>query len=286
MKLSKLFLRGSAIVITMLPFSLSALDCDDLADKIRISRASHAPKIIEQEAPASGWFSSFRKAAGNALRAAGDSLRTESDKSAAGQVKEFVKDGFLSAVSAKVGYSLSSFKDTLFNSFGNGLRTIGQAIKGEKPTQTTTRVILDNLELNKNSNASKIQDALRTVAQATLKADTASALEEYRLVVNGLVKRGYATTAQIQAIDVNAIYLHALAGEVVNKNNGLMLKEFADVIKLNGFSALEELKAIKVAPTMEKKNLIEQYIQEAYQKAKMNQELDNKRKQVIAAPAA
>src|SRR5947209_7059420 len=105
MKISKSLLLGTAVALTLLPLSLSAdITPEELENKIRTARACLAAPIIEATPAAEqGWFSSFRKSAGKAMRAFGNSLRTEEEQSAASQSKEAVKDACLSAVSAKIG---------------------------------------------------------------------------------------------------------------------------------------------------------------------------------------
>lgn len=286
MKLSKFFLLGTAVALTMSSFSLRAVTPEELAETIRTSRACHAPKRIEQEAPAAeqGWFSSFRKATGNALRTFGDSLRTEGEKSAAGHVKELAKDGFLSTLSAKTGIPFNKAKETIFNSLGNAFRTVGQFVKGGKPVQTTTRVVLDKLDLNKSSKPHQVAQALRTVAQATLQADRATAIEDYRSVVAGLVKRGYATTAQIQSLDVNGIYLDVLAEEELRENAALTYSAFAQAVKSKGFDALENINAVKTAPFAgDKLKAMDSRLQDAYKKIQLQQQFEHNRLKAAAA---
>jgi hypothetical protein len=107
----------------------------------------------------------------------------------------------------------------ILNYFGNGLRTLGQKVKGGQPYPKTTRVILDNISLNKNSSEDQVREALRGVAEATLKARELTALEDYNLVVDGMVKRAYATTDQIHEIDPNALFIEILANKKIHENN-------------------------------------------------------------------
>lgn len=290
MRLSKSFMLSSAVVLTMLPVCLSAITMN--SDEPReydngrhcVAQTIKAEPFQKEEQ--SSWFSSFRKNVGNAFRTAGDSLRTEGDKSAVGQVKEFVKNSALTIISKKTGIPLDRAKETICTALGNGLRTIGQWIKGGEPTQTTTRVILDNLGLKKSSKDHQVAHALRTAARNALKADEATAIEEYKLVVEGMLKRGYATKAQIQAVDINGIYLEVLSEEELRKNSALTCDAFAKAVKVKSFEALKNLKNIKDAPIADKLNLMNQHLKGVYENIKLKQEFDQIRNKLITAPAA
>jgi len=289
MKFSKSFLLGSAVALTVLPLTLSAdIDPKELEEKIRTARACPASQEIALESAAEqGWFSSFRSYVGKGLRKAGNSLRTEEDQSAAGQVKEAIKDGVLSFVSAKTGIPFQNAKEVIFNSLGNGLRTVGQVIKGGTPKQTVKRVTLDSLELNKWSDDNQIKRALATVAKANLKVNKATAVEDYRLVIEGMVKRGYATSAQMKAIDVNAIYLDALAEETLAENNALTSTAFIEAVKINGFEVLEQINPVKNAPVANKVDVMNAFLKGAYEKLKAQETANIRRNKAIApAPTA
>jgi len=284
MKLSKSFLFGAAVTLMLLPCSLSAITPEELADKILTARACHAPQLhVEKEPQEQGWFAAIRKNTGDAFRKVGDMLRSEGDQSPAGKVKELAKDGALAAVSPK----LQAVKSKIFKPLGNALRAFGQEIKGGEATQTTTRIILDNIGLKRSAKTYQVEEALKTVAKATLKADEATAIEDYKSVVEGIVKRGYATKTQLQGIDVYAIYLNALAEEELNENKTLTYEAFSRALQLKGFSALENIKSVKTAPfAAEKLQAMEQYIKDAYNQIKLKQDFDAMRKQAISSPAA
>lgn len=270
MKLSKSLLVGTAVLLTMSSVTLSALTPDELANAIRTTRACPAASELENEPVVEqGWFSSFRAVTGNFLRTAGDAIRTEGDtKSTAGRVKEDIKDATLKAVSSKIGVALSGAKDAIFNAFGNGLRTLGQWIKGGEETQTTTRIILNNLGLSKYANSSDIEKGLRTAAAGLHLVNDKTSYEEYMKVVNACKNRAYASEAQLKAMDVNTVYVNVLATKALSGHNVPTYEAFAEGMKEQARDALKKI------PEATK---IDQYLQSIYKQITAEQAVNVKK---------
>ncbi|MBX9621642.1 MAG: hypothetical protein K2X28_06420 [Alphaproteobacteria bacterium] len=279
MKYFKSFLLASVFSWALIPASLSALTPDELADHIRNSRSCPVASIVRQEPAAErGWFSSFRQKTGNALRWFGDKLRTEEDsRTAAGHVSQMTKDGAAAALSYKTGFS---FTRDIFNPIGNALRTVGQWIKGGEETQTTTRVVLNNLGLNKSSKDADVAEALRKAAEASLKADAATAVKTYEDVVLGLNKRGLST----KSLDTEQTYLSALAGQTLVKNSNVSYETFSQEMFIHGMPVLEKMNGIKDAADGEKLDLMNTYLRQVFQTESAKIKFDAAR--LAAAPAA
>ncbi|MBL8676371.1 MAG: hypothetical protein JNJ47_02955 [Alphaproteobacteria bacterium] len=277
MKYYRSFLLASVFSSIIIPASLSAVTSDELADHIRNSRSCPVTSIADQEPPAqSGWFSSFRQKTGNAFRWFGDKLRTEEDpQTAAGHVSQMVKDGAAAALSYKTGFS---FKRNIFNPIGNALRTVGQWIKGGEETQTTTRVTLNNLGLNKSSKDTDVENALRIAAETSLKADTATAIKIYEDVISGLNKRGFST----KSLGTEQVYLGALARQTLLKNSEYEV--FSQEMFAHGMPVLEKMNGIKDASDGEKLNLMNIYLRKVYNTGSAKKKFDAAR--IAAAPAA
>ncbi|MBY0293698.1 MAG: hypothetical protein K2W92_10485 [Alphaproteobacteria bacterium] len=278
----KSFLLASTIIATLSPFSLSAISSEELSEKIRISRVAPVRMQPEAEIPAEkGWFSSFRQSAGNVVRWAGDQLRTEGDtNTAAGHLKETAKDIAAKYASTKVGIPLTS---AIFNPIGNGLRKVGQLIKGGKETQTTTRVILNSSGLKYNAKQAEIERALSAAATALVRVDEGTAPEEFLKVVKGLNNRGFST----KQIDAFKIYVDAVASEVMQQNTAISKEVFEQEVMVRSFEMLQYITPVKMAPFVgEKDRLMKEYIHRAY-KLETDKNLNNKnRKAALAAAAA
>lgn len=280
MKLFKSFLLASVMVATLTPYSASAhITADDLADKIRITRAAPAP-VVKEEAP-KGWFSSFRQSVGNGFRYLGDRLRQEENtETAAGHVKQAAKDYVAAGISAKLHIPVST---SIFNSIGNGLRTVGQWVKGGEETQTPTRVVLNNLGLNKSANKDEIAYSLKTAASAIIKADAQTAPEAFLDVVKGLNLRGHST----KELDVYGIFVKELAHEEFSKQSSISFADFAKNMSAKGFDALENTAVVKAATTPTAKlNLINKVLRETYDQGVARVKADMLRQQVLVAPSA
>ncbi|MBX9786418.1 MAG: hypothetical protein K2Y08_03665 [Alphaproteobacteria bacterium] len=277
MKYYKSFLLASVFSSVIIPASLSAVTPDELADKI-VSQRACPVAIIDQEPPVqSGWFSSFRQKTGNALRWFGDKLRTEEDsRTSAGHVSQMAKDAAVSALSYKTGFS---FDRNILNPIGNAFRTVGQWIKGGEETQTSTRVILNNLGLNRSSKDADVENALRISAEASLKADTTTAIETYNNVVSGLKKRGFSTN-----VDTNKTYMDALARQTLVKNSNVSYETFSQDMFIHGMPVLEKMNGIKGASDGEKLNLMNTYLRQVFNTESAKIRFDAARNS--AAPAA
>ena len=281
MKYFKSFLLASVFSSVLIPASLSAVTPDELADHIVRSRSCPVASIVHQEPPAErGWFSSFRQKTGNALRWFGDKLRTEDDsRTAAGHVNQMTKDGVAAALSYKTGFS---FTRNVFNPIGNALRTAGQWIKGGEETQTTTRVVLNNLGLNNSSKERDIAEALSTVATASLKAGATTTYED---VVLGLNKRGLST----KNLDTEDIYLSALARKTLVdnpallKNSDELYKKFSQEMFIHGMPVLEKMNGIKGAADGEKLNLMNTYLKQVFKTESAKIKFDTARNSAAAA---
>lgn len=278
MKYFKSFLLASVFSSVLIPASLSAVTSDELADHIVRSRSCPVAVVVDQEPPAkSGWFSSFRQKTGDALRWFGDKLRTEDDsRTAAGHVTQMAKDGAAAALSYKTGFS---FSRDIFNPIGNALRTVGQWIKGGKETQTTTRVILNNLGLNQSSKERDIAEALNTVATASIKANLASAIKTYEDVVLGLNKRGHYS----KDLDKEDIYLSALARKTLVKNSNTSYEKFSQEMFIHGMPVLEKMNGIKGAADGEKLNLMNTYLRKVFTTESAKIKFDAARNSAAAA---
>lgn len=278
MKYFKSFLLASVFSSALIPVSLSAVTPDELADHITRSRACPVTVIHQEPATERGWFSSFRQTTGNALRWFGDKLRTEENsRTAAGHVTQMTKDGAAAALSYKTGFS---FTRDIFNPIGNALRTVGQWIKGGEETQTTTRVILNNLGLNKSSKKDHIAEALSTVATASIKAGATTAIKTYEDVVLGLNKRGLPT----KSLDTEQIYLDALAKQTLLKNSDVPYETFSAEMLVHGMPVLEKMSGIKGAADGEKLNLMNAYLRQVFKTESTKIRFDAAR--LAAAPAA
>lgn len=240
MKYFKSFLLASVFSSVLVSASYSTITSDELADHIRSTRSCPVASTVHQESPTEkGWFSFVRKNTGNFLRGLGDELRTKRNpQTAAGYVSQLAKDGLVRGLSYMTGIPLNK---KILNPLGNGLRTVGQWIKGGEATQTTTRVILNNLELNKSSKDIDVENALRTVAAASLKADATTAVKTYEDVVLGLKKRGFST----KSLNTEQIYLNALAGQTLRNNSNLSCEDFSKEMRTHGMSVLNKMNGIK-----------------------------------------
>lgn len=278
MKYYRSFLLASVFSSVIIPASLSAVTSDELTDVIVRSRSCPVATINQETAPAKdGWFSSFRQKTGNAFRWFGDKLRTEEDpRTAAGHVSQMVKDGAAAALSYKTGFS---FKRNIFNPIGNALRTVGQWIKGGEETQTTTRVILNNLGLNKSSKDADVENALLIAAETSLKADTATAITIYEDVNSGLNKRGFST----KSLGTEQVYLGVLARQTLLKNSEYEV--FSQEMLTYGMPVLEKMNGIKDASDGEKLNLMNIYLRKVYNTESAKIRFDTERR-ISAAPAA
>ncbi|MBY0501912.1 MAG: hypothetical protein K2P93_07935 [Alphaproteobacteria bacterium] len=277
MKYYKSFLLASVFSSIMIPATLSAVTADELADKIRNTRA--CPVVITDQAPPvqGGWFSSFRQKTGNALRWFGDKLRTEEDSQiAADHVKQMAKDVAVAALSYETGFS---FSRNILNPIGNAFRKVGQWIKGGEETQTTTRTVLNNLGLNKSSKDADVENALRLSAQATLKADAATAFESYGSVVVGLDKRGFST----KHLDSKEIYMDTLAGQILRNRSNSTYEAFSQEMHFQGMPILLQMKGIKNASDGEKVNLMNIYLKEAFNRENAKIKFDETRASAAAA---
>ncbi|HUX79530.1 MAG TPA: hypothetical protein VMW10_07315 [Alphaproteobacteria bacterium] len=261
MKNYKYFLMVTTIVSSLVPFSLSAVTPDELVEVIERSRvACCAPKSIE--ATDNGWFSSFRKSAGNAMRWAGDQMRVEETKTGAGKLKEAAKEAMATAATAKVGFSV---KASIFNPLGNAMRWAGQRIKGGEETQKQMRTIVNNLGLNKSAKDADIADALRTAAAGIIKTDvTNSAPEDFLEVVKGLNNRGHST----KSIDALGIFVEELVLDKVMNTPTKNFAEFANSFKQNEIGALQNITPVRMATTAAKHQAMLDYLEAAYDKAK------------------
>jgi len=280
MKLFKSLLLASVMVATLTPYSASAIiTADDLADKIRVTRAAPAP-VVKEEAPR-GWFSSFRSAVGNGLRYVGDALRQdENTKTDAGKVKQAAKDYVAAGVAAKLHVPVST---SIFNAIGNGLRKAGQFIKGGEETQTQTRVVLNSLALNKSASKDDIANALKTAATAIIRADSQTAPEAFLDVVKGLNLRGHST----KELDVYGIFVKALADEEFLKQTSITFEDFAKNVSAKGFEALENIAAVKAATTpMAKLNLMNKALKDVYDQGVAKVKVNQLRQQALTVPAA
>jgi hypothetical protein len=279
MKYYKSFLLASVFSSIMIPATLSAVTSDELADKIRNTRACTVV-IVDQEPPVQrGWFSSFRQKTGDALRWFGDKLRTEEDsRIAADHVKQMAKDVAVAALSYETGFS---FSRSVLNPIGNAFRKVGQWIKGSEESQTTTRTVLNNLGLNKSSKQDDLKDALCLSAEATLKADPASAFENYESVVTGLVKRGFST----ENLDSHEIYMDMFAGQTLRKNPNVTYDAFSQEMFVHGMPILQKMNGIKnVASDSEKLKLMNIYLEQTFKRENAKRKFDEAR--ISAAAAA
>lgn len=186
------------------------------------------------------------------------------------------KDGAATALSYKTGFS---FSRNIFNPIGNALRKVGQWIKGGEETQTTTRVVLNNLGLNKSSKDADVAEALRKTAVASLKADAATAVKTYEDVVSGLDKRGLST----KSLDTEQIYLSALAGQTLAKNPTVSYETFSQEMFAHGMPVLEKMNGIKEAPDGEKLNLMKSYLNQVFIKERDKIQFDAARNSAAAA---
>lgn len=278
MKYYRSFLLASVFSSIIIPASLSAVTPDELADVIVRSRSCPVAAINEEAAPVqNGWFSSFRQKTGNALRWFGDKLRTEEDpRTATGHVSQMVKDGAAAALSYKTGFS---FDRSIFNPIGNAFRKVGQWIKGGEETQTTTRIILNNLGLNKSSKDADVENALRIAAEISLKADAATAIKAYEDVNSGLNKRGVST----KNLGAEQIYLGALARKTLLKNS--KYEDFSREMLTYGMPVLEKMDGIKGASDDKKLNLMNIYLRQVFNTESAKIKFDTARL-AAAAPAA
>jgi hypothetical protein len=284
MKYYKSFLLASVFSSILIPASLSARtsDSDELA-RIIVSQRACQVAMVDQGPPAqSGWFSSFcqkaRQKTGKALRDLGEALRTEEDsRTAAGHVSQMAKDAAAASLSYKTGFS---FTRSIFNPIGNALRTVGQWIKGGQETQTTTRVVINSLELNRSSKDVDIENALRITAEASLKADATTAIGTYEDVVLGLNKRGIST----KSLGTEQIYLSALARQTLVKNSNASYEAFSGEMLVHGMPVLEKMNEIKGASDGEKLNLMNTYLRKVFTTESAKIRFDTARNS--AAPAA
>ena len=241
MKSYKSFLLVSAVLTSVLPSSLyaqSTTTADALADAIRHTHARPAHSIEAEQPAKSGWFTSFRQKAGNALRWTGEQLRTEGNKQTnAGKVKEWAKEKAAQFTSSKVGVKLES---AIFNPIGNGLRKLGQWIKGGKETQTPTRVVLDTLALSPAAHEFEVERALKIAASAAYKADSAKSSTLYSKVVEGMIKRGHVVP---QSAD--AIFVESVAGEVLSKDSKVNFETFRVAMLNAAMEKVEGLGSVK-----------------------------------------
>ncbi|MBP6951950.1 MAG: hypothetical protein KBC28_07065 [Alphaproteobacteria bacterium] len=280
MNIFKSFLLASTIIATLSPFSLSAMSSEELSEKIRIARAAPVRVQPEVEAPR-GWFSSFRKSAGDAVRWAGDQLRTEGNtKTAAGNLKEMAKDLAAKGISAKVGFSVTS---AIFNPIGNGLRKVGQWIKEGEETQTPLRVVLSNLGLNHSAKQADIEQALKTAATAAIRADVDNTAPEFFLeIVKGVNNRGHST----KQIDAFKIYVDAVAREVMQQNATISQTAFEETVRNQSYEMLQYIAPVKATSVPgEKIRLMNQYLNRAFQQEKAKNNFNAIRVAAVAAAA-
>lgn len=277
MKYFKSFLLASVFSSVVIPASLSAAmpDSDELA-RIIVRQRAYQVAIVDQEPPAqSGWFSFARKNAGNFLRGLGNELRTKDDsRTAAGRVTKMLKTGLVKGLSYLTGFSLDK------KSLGNALRTVGQSIKGGQETQTTTRVILNNLGLKKSSEDIDIEKALRMTAEASLKADAATAIQTYEDVVLGLNKRGFST----KSLDTKKLYLDALARQTLVTKPNVSSDDFSRIMFAHGMPVLKEMNGIKEASDDKKLNLMNNYLGKVFNSEKNKIQAETARNLALAAP--
>lgn len=257
MKKFKLLALGTAAVLAVSSASLSALTPEDLADKGSTVRVQPA---------AQGWFSSFRQAASNAFDLAGDVLRSESNtRSPAGKLQEFVKDGVVSAASAKAGFSLSGFKDTVCSFLGNGLRTVGEWIRGSAAPLTPEREFLNNSELSKfGVSDSKLRETLKDAEVKNL---------DLEAVAKKIGDRGYAGRTQLHNIDLNEIQVEVSAEKVLKANAELSYENLCEEVASDQ----------KAGAALLKMKNGQDYLKRFYEKFKLEKAFNDKLKAAAAA---
>ncbi len=277
MRLFRLALLTTVMVSTLSPV-IANPSADEIADKIRHVRAAPT-KVVKEEEP-KGWFSSFRNSVGNGFRKAGDYLRREEDASTpAAHVAQATKEAAASAIAAKTNLPVTT---RAFNYIGNGLRSVGQWIKGGEETQTPTRVVLNNLGLNKSAGKEEISYALNTAARAVIKADPKTAPEAFLDVVKGLNNRGHAT----KEIDVYGIYVKALSDEILAQNADMSLDSFSNNLKAVGLKELEKVTAIENASSQSKSNAMNKVVRDIYNQKVAEKAANKLRNEALASPAA
>lgn len=252
----------SAIAVSFLPNSLSAkLSVDDLVDQIKHARSCPV-KPIEDIQTNKGWFSSFRTKVGNGLRSIGDHMRTEGNKSTpAGRMKEWVKETTSKVASSRLGISL---KAGIFNPIGNGLRKLGQWVKGGQETQTSLRTTLNAIAPKFGAQEHEINDALRIAAAAAYKVDPDTSTF-YSDVVQGMNNRGHKSS------DAGAVYVEAVSNEIVKSRPEISLEDFAHELLRVGSKEIASHKS--VIGSYQKSNAIRTLVQQAYKASKAKNKL-------------
>ncbi len=240
------FLLVSAVLTSVLPASLSAdnnspLSSDDLADAIRHARSCPAKPSLDVTPEKKGFFSKFRERAGNAVRWAGDQIRQEGDsRTNAGQARNWLKEKAAQVASSQVGIAIST---KVFNPIGNGLRKMGQWIKGGKEEQTPTRVVLDNVDLKYGARATDVEKAVKLAASSAYKADAAQSVELFDNVVDGLKLRGHTIT---QA-DATRIFLEVVTQEILKAHAFINSEQFITAMLTVAMSKVQELESVKAS---------------------------------------
>ena len=270
MKNYKAYLLASAMTSALLPASLEAVTLDDLEATIRASRSCSV--VVEKEKPEpKGWFSSFRNAAGDALRAFGHGLRTQNHQTSAGILKEQVKDVAASLLfQRRLAFSVTS---SIFNPLGNFARAVGQVVKGGQATQSQKRSTVDLL-----AKEADVAYALKLAATANLNVDAATAFDNYKDVVEGLNNRGRST----HRLDVNKIYMDALAANVFRNKPGATSEDFSRELRARGFRVMEQMKPVQETSSPRTKlNLMEQYLKNSFDNEKAKYQFDTSRSKVL-----
>ena len=270
MKNIRNILMVSVAVVGLIPNTLTAkISADELAGVIRTTRSCPVKSIEDTRPEPKGWFSSFRTKIGNGLRCMGDHLRSEGNKrTPAGRMKEWVKDATAKFASSKLGIKLNS---GIFGPIGNGLRKLGQWIKGGEETQTDVRTTLNAVGLKHGAQEHEVNEALRVVATAAYKVG-GNASEYYSDVVLGMKKRGHV------ASDASAVYLDAVSTEILNARPDVSAEDFGrEMLRVGQKEILESVKG-----SNRRADTVSDYLSRAYETSKAKQEIQTSN----AAPAA
>jgi hypothetical protein len=248
---------GTAAILAISSSSLSAMNPEDLADKGNTVRVQPASQ---------GWGSYFRQAASSAFDMAGDVLRSESNtRSSAGKLQEFVKDSVVSVASAKIGVSLSAFKDTVCSFLGNGLRTVGSWIRGSAAPLTPEREFLNNSDLSKfGVSDSKLRETLKAAEQKDLNLET---------VAKKIGDRGYAGRAQLHNMDLNEIQVEVSAEKALKANAELSYENLYEKVTSDQ----------KAGAALLKMKNGEDYLKRFYEQFKLEKAFNEKVKAAAAA---